>query len=254
MKGTIVTVVAAFIAVAFACWGGYVFCTQTEIEDAQLYTLIPVYIVSLFLGVFLEQIIHEGGHCIVGAICGMGVNMPKLRLFKSSSVEVNPHGDKCVRGRFLFTVCAGLFLDLLLVALGAIAFAMPHIPAIVGFASPYALYSFIVNAAPLEYSSGKTDGLVFWEVVLRKDTAKVLLNILKIQGQLRAGKLMKELDASLFLDVPQLEEDDINFIILTQLRYEYYLAIGNDSEAYKYFARYQQLIQYLPSEYKEGKK
>ena len=69
---------------------------------------------------------------------------------------------------------------------------------------------------------------------------------------MRSGTFLKDIDEGLLLDVPQLPEDDINFIILTQLRYEYYLAKGNDSEAYKYFMRYQQLIDYLPSAYKEG--
>lgn len=253
MKNKLVTAIAAVLAVAFAAFGGYVFCTQTTIE-AELYALIPVYIVLLLAGVFVEEFVHEGAHFMVGGICSMGVRPPKIRLFKSSSVEMCPKGVKGLKGRFLATVLAGLVFDLLLVAAGAIAFAVPSVPALIGFASPYALYSFIINAAPLEYGEGKTDGLVALEIIKKEPTAQVLMNILKIQGYLRGGALMSELDESLFLDVPQLPEDDINFIILTQLRYEYYLAKGNDSEAYKYFVRYRQLIQYLPSAYKEGKK
>jgi hypothetical protein len=67
---------------------------------------------------------------------------------------------------------------------------------------------------------------------------------------MRTGTKLEEIDENLLLDLPQLPEDDINFIILTQLRYEYYLAKGNDSEAYKYFARYKDLIKYLPDGYK----
>ncbi|MGN0804346.1 MAG: hypothetical protein ACI4MS_03075 [Candidatus Coproplasma sp.] len=254
MKNTIVTVVAVLVAVAFAVWGGYVFSTQTIIEDAKLYTMIPLYIVCVFLGVFVEEFVHEGAHFMVGVMCNMGVSVPKIRLFRSSSVEVCPKGVKCLKGRFIATVLAGLIFDLLLIALGVMAFIIPEVPAIIGLASPYALYSFIINVAPLEYAQGKTDGLIVWEFITKQPTAQVLMNILKIQGSLRSGKLMTELDEGLFLDVPQLPEDDLNFIILTQLRYEYYLANDNDSEAYKYFVRYQDLIQYLPSEYKDEKK
>lgn len=253
MKNKIVTAVAAVLAIAFAAVGGYVFCTTTTIE-AELYAIIPVYLVLLLVGVFVEEFVHEGAHFMVGGICSMGVKPPKIRLFKSSSVELCPKGVKGLKGRFLATVMAGLIFDLLLIAVGVIALAVPSVPALICFASPYALYSFIINVAPLEYGEGKTDGLVLLEMIKNEPTAQVLMNILKIQGYLRAGVLMSDLDEGLLLDVPQLPEDDINFIILTQLRYEYYLAKENDSEAYKYFMRYQQLIQYLPSAYKEGKK
>jgi hypothetical protein len=73
-----------------------------------------------------------------------------------------------------------------------------------------------------------------------------MVNILRVQGQVNGGKNLADIDESLLFDLPQLPEDDINFIILTQLRYEYYLAKGNDSEAYKYFTRYKDLIKYLP--------
>lgn len=252
MKNKLVTAIAATLAILFAAAGGYVFCTQSNIE-AELYTIIPVYLVSLMLGALVEDIIHEGAHFLVGAICQMGVKAPKIRLFKSSSIELCPKGVKCIKARFLATVVAGLVFDVLLVVLGVIAFAVPSVPAIAGFAAPYALYSLIINGVPLEYGTGKTDALVALEVIKNEPTAQVLLNILKIQGYLRSGVFLKDIDEGLLLDVPQLPEDDLNFIILTQLRYEYYLAKNNDSEAYKYFMRYQQLIEYLPSGYKTGK-
>lgn len=255
MRGKIVTIVAAVLAVAFAAWGGYGFCIWADSSElmagSSLAVLIPVYILCLLFGVFLEQLIHEGAHFLIGAIVGMGVRPPKIRFFHSSSIEVNPHGLKCIRLRFVLTALAGVFFDLLLVVLGALAFSVPYISPILGIVSPYALYSLIVNAAPLQYGVGKTDGLVALEMTVNTPTAKVMTNIFKMQALLHKGVLLKDMDESLLLDVPQLPEDDLNFIILTQLRYEYYLAKGNDSEAYKYFRRFQELIKYLPSEYME---
>lgn len=252
MKQKTVTAIAATLAIIFAAVGGYVFCTTLDIES-EIYVIVPAYIVAVFIGIIVEQFVHEGAHFMIGGICKMGVKLPKIRLFKSSSVELYPKGDRHIKARFLATVLAGLIFDAMLIVIGVLAFAVPSIPAIIGFAAPYALYSFIINVVPFEYESGKTDGLVATEMIKNEPTALVLINILKIQGQLRDGKFMREIDESLLLDVPQLPEDDLNFIILTQLRYEYYLAVNNDSEAYKYFLRYQDLIQYLPSEYKGGK-
>ncbi len=253
MKNTVIITVAAVLAVAVAAWGGYAFCTQINIKDAELYALIPLYIVLLFLGAAVSEMIHEGAHFLVGACCSMGVKPPKLRIFKSSSVEIYPNGKKAMKLRFILTAGAGLFFDMLLIVLGIISIVSPSVPVLFCIPLPYALYQFIVNAAPVEYKSGKTDGLALWEVITGKPTAQVMLTVLRVQGMVRSGTRLREIDESMLLDVPQLPEDDINFIILTQLRYEYYLDVGNDSEAYKYFLRYKDIIDYLPGEYEDKK-
>ncbi len=249
MKNTVITTVAAVLAILVAVVCGFLFCTDASFAGVELYALIPIYIILLVLGAFAEGLIHEGAHLLVGVICLMGVKPPKIRIFKSSSVEVFPYGFKCMKARMIATSAAGLFFDFLLIFLGVLSLAVPTVPVFFCIVLPYTLYSFIINAVPFEYKSGKTDGLMVWELITNKPTAQVLLNILKIQGLQHSGKLLRELDEGLFLDVPQLPEDDVNFIILTQLRYEYYLAIGNDSEAYKYFMRYKDIAGYLPAGY-----
>ncbi len=250
---TVITVVAAILGAALAAWGGYVFCTQIKIgESQQLYALIPVYIILILLGAFIDEIVHEGAHFLVGAICGMGVKPPKIRIFKSSSVEVFPKGVKAMRLRFILTAAAGLFFDLLIIALGIIALTVPYVTPILALGLPYAFYSFLINVVPLEYGGGKTDGLVVCEAIANKPSAQVMFAVLKVQGMVNGGLLLKEVPENMLLDVPQIQEDDINFIMLTQLRFEYYESKGNDSEAYKYFLRYKELIRYLPGEYTYG--
>lgn len=250
MKTKIVTAVAAIAAAVSAAWGGYVFCTQVTIGgDSKLYVLIPVYIILVLLGAVLDELIHEGAHFLVGACCSMGVKPPKIRFFGSSSIEISPKGAKAVRLRFVLTAGAGLFFDLLLIILGVIAFAVPSVPAFFGITLPYALYSFVINAVPFEYRSGKTDGCQILEVLSHSSSSQVLLAILKIQGMVNGGVPLKDIDESLIMDLPQLPEDDLYFIILTQLRYEYYLAKGDEPAADKYLLRYKDLIKYLPSEY-----
>lgn len=249
MKHKATTIVAAVLAVLAVGAGGYVFCVDPMFAFMEMYVRVPVYLILVCFAAFCDELIHEGAHLIVGLICRMGVKAPKIRVFKSSSVEVFPYGSRGMKARMILTAAAGLFFDFLLMVLGIISLAVPQVPSLFCVVLPYALYTFIVNVVPFEYGSGKTDGLVVWELISNKPTAQVMINILKIQGLQHSGKLLRELDEGLFLDVPQLPEDDVNFIILTQLRYEYYLAVGNDSEAYKYFMRYKDLVGYLPSEY-----
>lgn len=247
---TVITVVAAFFAIALAVWGGFIFCTQMKIADAQLYALIPIYLIAVVVFALIDELVHEGAHFLVGAICGMGVKPPKIRLFKSSSVEMYPKGVKAMRLRFILTAAAGLFFDLLIIVLGLIALLVPSVSPIFALGLPYAFYSFVINVAPLEYGAGKTDGLLVCEAIANTQSAQVMFAVLKVQGKVNSGTMLKEIDESMLLDVPQIQEDDINFIMLTQLRFEYYEAKGNDSEAYKYFMRYKDLIRYLPSEYR----
>lgn len=250
---TVITVVAAVLALALAAWGGYVFCTQVTIADAQLYALIPIYIILIVLGAFFDELVHEGAHFLVGAMLSMGVRLPKIRIFKSSSIEVFPKGEKAMRLRFILTASAGLFFDLLIIVLGLIALLVPSVPAFFSLGLPYAFYSFVINAVPLEYGAGKTDGLAVIEAIANKPSAQVMFAILRVQGKVNGGLLLREVPESMLLDVPQIQEDDINFIMLTQLRCEYYEAKGDDSEAYKYFLRYKDLIRYLPGEYTVGR-
>ena len=249
MKNTVITAVAAVIAVVLAVIGGIMFCTDASFANVELYALIPIYIILVIFGAFADDLIHEGAHLLVGLICLMGVKPPKIRIFKSSSVDVFPYGSRHMRARMIATASAGLAFDFLLMTLGIISLAVPSVPVFFCIVLPYAFYAFLINVVPFEYKNGKTDGLVVWELITNKPTAQVMLAILKIQGLQHSGKLLRELDESLFLDVPQLPEDDLNFIIMTQLRYEYYLAVGNDSEAYKYFMRYKDLVGYLPAGY-----
>jgi hypothetical protein len=253
MKNKIVYAVTIIVTIALAAVCGYIFCTQLTIADGGLPALLGVYLVCLLLSPVIVDIVHEGGHFIVGVIARMGVKMPKIKIFSSSSIQMNPKGDKHMKGRMLLTTVAGNFFTFLLLVLGVISLAVPTVSPVFCMVLPFSFYNFCLNIVPLEYSSGKTDGLVAWEIIKNEPTAQVMIAILKVQGLVNGGTKLEQIDESLIMDLPQLPEDDINFIILTQLRYEYYSARGNDGEAYKYFMRYKDLVQYLPSEYKTEK-
>ena len=240
---------AVISAAALAAWGGYVVCTDEMFAAVQLYALIPIYIVLVILSAFIDDFLHELAHLLVGLICMMGPKLPQMRILGSSSIAVYPYGSRHMKARMIATTSAGLIFDLLIIALGVVALAVPQVPSYLCVFLPYAFYAFFINVIPLEYKSGKTDGLVVWELVTDKPTAQVMIAILKFQGMRHCGTPLREIDESLLTDVPQLPEDDENFVILTQLRYEYYNDAGNESLAQKYRTRFKDLTGCFPEEY-----
>ncbi len=249
MKSKILFWSSLIISLALAVLCGYVFCTRVVFEGAGLESLVPAYIILLFLSIIFSDLVHEGAHLLVGVCCNMGIKPDKYRIFRTSSVNVYPKGARGMRGRMIATASAGIVVNFACLVLGIISVCVPGVSAVFCILLPYSAYIFLINAVPDDRNGAKNDGMIVWELITNADSAAVMLQILRIQGMVRTGTKLADVPEAMFFDVPQLPEDDINYIILTQLRYEYYLERGNDSEAYKYFLRYKDLIDYLPSEY-----
>lgn len=249
MKSKIIFWASLALSLGLGALCGWVFCTRVVFQNAGLESLVPAYILLLFLSVVFSDLVHEGAHLIVGLCCGMGIRPDKYRIFRTSSVNVFPKGARGMRGRMLATVAAGPASNLACLVLGVIALCVPGVSAVFCVLVPYSAYILLINAVPDDAGGAKNDGMLVLELLTRADSAEVMLQILRIQGMVRAGTKLADVPEAMFYELPQLPEDDVNFIILTQLRYEYYLARGNDSEAYKYFLRYKDVIRYLPSAY-----
>ena len=67
------------------------------------------------------------------------------------------------------------------------------------------------------------DGAVIYKIKKMDDSSKVAMNLLKIQAEMYQGKTPAEIDESLYFDLPQLREDDLNYFFLLNARYNYYL-------------------------------
>lgn len=250
-KAKIVQIIAAIVGLALAALCGYIFCLRMQELGFDLLVAVVVYISSLILMSMLCDLLHELAHYIVGSLCKMCSEMPKYKVFGSSSVEVNPCGADKLRERMIATTAAGLVVTLIMFILGVCALSIGAVHPILISVLPYAAYSLILNAIPVEYGYGKTDGLVLKELIKCDDSARVMLAILKVQGLINEGTSLEDLDKSLLFDLPQLPEDDINFIVLTQLRYEYFKALGNEEEAAQYLERYEEIKTYLPEGYED---
>ena len=95
----------------------------------------------------------------------------------------------------------------------------------------------------------KNDGAILCDLKNKTDSSVVLLSILSIQSQLYNGKTPSEIDQKYYFDVPQLIESDLNFALILDARYCYYLDKGDYENAKKVTSRLLSLEEYLSKEY-----
>ena len=235
--GALTTFAAIFLPVLIAAFFGYAY--------ACVYGWWSIAAIAGIIAAFpLSSLLHELGHMLFGALVKIKC-VPKFSILHSSSCKIAPKTDKNLKGRIIFTTLGGVTVNLILAVLGIVAFFVPAVPLWLSAILPASLYLFTLNVMPVTLSDGKTDGLVVLELAKNEDTAKVMLAVLTVQAQILNGKPIEEIEESLLMDLPQIQEDDINFIALTQLRYEYFKAKGDDQSAEKYLKRFESLKEYI---------
>lgn len=200
---------------------------------------IPVW-VAMIAAIPLSSLLHELGHMLFGAIAGIKTK-PHFSLFGSSSCALMPKKVSNIKARVIATAYGGIIVNLIIIIVFRSLIVHHILPVWTSFIIPANAYIGILNLLPAHYSSGKTDGLIIHEIVQGKDEGKVLLAVLTVQAQLLCGKPIKDVDEKLLFDLPQIREDEQSFIALTELRYEYMKAKGNETEAQKYKQRFEQL-------------
>ncbi len=107
-------------------------------------------------------------------------------------------------------------------------------------------YFFFGTFLPVSEAYTLNDGAVLYHLKRNTDTSKVMMNLLKIQAELYRGKTPSEVDESLYFDLPQLPEDNINFALLLNAKYTYYLDKKDYENAKKMTERLLSLEDYLP--------
>ena len=250
MKSKIIFFAALACSLALAVICGYVFCTGVTLGSAGRGALAVLYVALVFVSIVVCDLLHEGAHIAVGVLCRMGVRPDRYRIFRTSSVNVNPLGGRHMRGRMAATCIAGVAVNLICAVAGIILLFAGGNATFFAIPAPYSLYLFIINAIPDDCGGAKNDGMIFLELVTNSPSSRVMVRILEIEGIVRAGTGIADVPRNMLFDLPQLPEDDINFIILTRLRYEYFLQRGDEGEAEKYLSRFNELCDYLPTEYR----
>ncbi len=206
------------------------------------------------VGWILSPIVHEVGHIVMGKTQKMRLvyakfsflklveRKGKLRLrfaspFSTDETQTIPQsgGDMSRRAR-LYTIGGLLFsgIFLLVVAIAAICLTL-FMKGYLSFALlgllPYGGYLFLLNVLPCEYGGGKTDMRVYQGIKKGEDSEKTMLACMEIQGRLYQGAQYREIDEQYFFDLPQLPEDEPLYAVILDLRYRYFLDIGEMQKA-----------------------
>ena len=226
MKNRVIISVILILSLAL---GAY--CVYASFVGRGNYFFIATYAIITLLFFPLASIFHEIGHMLFGLFSKIKVISMRIRVLSSSSCKVVPKTDKGLKGRIIATTLGGIVVNLLFIALGIIALCVSAVPTELSLVLPASFYIFALNALPLHLESGKTDGLVVYELIKQEDAAKVLLAVLTVQAQVLNGKPIAEVEESLLFGVPQIREDDPAFIALTELRYEYCNTKGEEEKA-----------------------
>lgn len=190
-----------------------------------------------------SSFMHELGHMLFGAFAKIKA-VPKFSLFGSSSCMLIPKTDENLRKRLIATACGGLAVNFVFILLGIVGLFVSRCAFLTVFL-PASVYLFLLNCQATEFSGSKTDGLVIRELVENSDTAKVTLAVMTVQARVLKGVKIQDIDEKLLFGLPVIPEDEPAFISLTELKYEYFKAKGDEEQAAKELKRFEDLKEYL---------
>lgn len=229
-----------FSLVAFAALAG-VYGVACWLE---YYTWAILIWCAMIISIPLASLLHEIGHILFGAICGIKAK-PHFSLFGSSSCEIIPKRESNLKARIIITALGGIFVNLFIWVAFIMLIEFELLPLWCTFLLPANVYIALLNVIPAHLYSGKTDGLVVNDLLHDNAEAKVMIAVLTVQAQILNGKRIEEVDEKLLFSLPVVREDDPAFISLTELRYEYFKAKGDIQNAEKYKTRLDGLKEYL---------
>ena len=236
-----------------------------------------VLIFALVLGGLLSALIcsvfHELGHIVFGLACGFRFNSLRIGMFKlyrgdgklrctfkdipetvAGAAEMLPRNAEGLYSKYLLVTLGGLaFSFLFLLAAILTLYFYQRIPfiayALVCSSLPAAFHLFFYNALPFSSDDLDTDGALLRGLIKKETSFLTAVNILTIEGYLYQGLSPSEIEQKLYFGLPQLPEDDFNFILLTNYRLMYYLDGGDIANAVRACDRLEGLLEYVPSYY-----
>ena len=230
-------------------------------------------IIGGFVSALITETMHELGHLIFGKFCKFSfnkINISFIKIYKkdgktkitfkklpqsvAGSTEMIPQTACNLKNRFLYTISGGLIFSFLTFLAFLLCFIFSSkinffVYIFTAAGLPYAFHLFIYNFLPLHLEGAHTDGALVWGIILKDDSYITALNILAIEGLMHEGRSPSEIDENLYFSLPQLQEDDLNFILLTSYRLMYYLDSGDIENAIRTCDRLEELAEYVPDFY-----
>ncbi|MBR2870995.1 MAG: hypothetical protein IKB98_06455, partial [Clostridia bacterium] len=172
--------------------------------------------------------------------------------YQAGYTEMIPTTSDDVEKRFINMTRGGVLFSIIPTMLGVIPLFLSFLPmwayCLWVMLLPVGVYSILDNILPMENEGVKNDGAVILGLKKQDDSSKVMVNLLKIQAESYQGKTPAEIDKDLYFELPQLREDDFNFLFLLNARYNYFLDLGDYENAKKTTERLLSLEEYFPKE------
>ena len=242
----------------------------------QNYNAVLLAVLLVLGGVFSSFVcktFHELGHILFGLCCGFRFNSVRIGFMNicrrdgklkisfstlpesiAGATEMLPKSADNLYSGFLATVAGGLIFSFLILAACAVTLCLYRF---VPFAAyilvctglPYAFHLFFYNVLPFNDDNLSTDGGMLRGLIKKETSYLTAINILAVEGYLYQGQTPGQIDKELYFGLPQLPEDDLNFILLTSYRLMYYLDIGEVDSAVKASDRLEGLTEYIPKFY-----
>lgn len=259
-----VIILVATVALAFA-----VVAVANNTYTAELFPTLLLFLLGAVVAGLLNTVLHEWGHVLAGKRAGMEFLSLRLWFFtivrdkgkirwvpsrfidQAGACEMLPVKTGDLKKSFARMTAGGLIGSAVCVALGIVFACFAGIfpwwlYCMLSIFLPVSVYCFLTNALPMSDQGIRNDGGVLYGIRRDDDTTKVSLNLLQIQAELHAGKSPSEIAPELYFDLPQLAEDDVNFLLLLSARYAYYVDAGDLENANKVSERLFSIKKYVP--------
>ncbi len=237
--------------------------SKTNVEYVWAFAFAIVFLIILPV----NGLVHETGHLLFGLVSGMrfaSMRLGRVRVMRVGkklsfrlvshrdvvgSCEMYPKNEKHVRGRMLTYALGGAVFNLayaIPLIVFAILYPVPS-PALYFFQlfAPLSLVEGLACLYPTVTATGSTDGEIIRSLSKNEPSAVVSLHVLTAQGML-AHKQFSEIEKSFLYELPVVREDDIAFLAITQLRWQYAFYTGDEAEALAQLSRLESLYDYLP--------
>lgn len=248
-----------------------VFLGQSKMVSQNVWAII----LSMFVGVIFAGVVttffHELGHLIGGKLNGfefvsMSVLFFKWEVYKGRTLfsfvlpgnelgytQMISKSGKNMATRYKKMTSFAILFTFIPTILGIIPLLLNGLPlwiySLWVALLPIGIFSILDNGLPTSSLGVRNDGAIIYGLNKMDDCSKVLVNLLIIQSELYNGKTPAEIDEKLYFDLPQLKEDEINFFLLLNARYNYYLDKGDFDNAKKTSDRLLSLEEYAQQGY-----
>lgn len=237
--------------------------------------IVAVFVCGAIVAAIVNAFVHEFGHIIAGKRNGfvfVSMRIFALRFVKFGKkikteftsigeelgeTEMIPVNAENLEKRFAKMTLGGIIATgiLLVLSVSPLVFAffmsskLWWLYALTAMFFPVGVYFFFANVLPMDNEGLLNDGAVVSGLKKGNAVSKVTVGLLRIHSELVNGKSPAEIDETCFYDLPQLPEDNPNFILLLNNRYAYELDKGDFVKAKKISDRMEELLDDMPKSY-----